>query len=171
MRNIDLNSIYDQNNSESQELYSIAKMLFGDDFILVFDRYVFHHNESEGQLYDTNDNIDLDLKIESVVPLIIQQTDEIVAYLIITKQDLDIYRKNNKSKRQIFKDADDEIDLSMALKINENNFVNLILPNGEIIKYKVNIFGREYNEVLAYIKNYGLKFQDKIFQFVLVCTK
>ena len=82
MKHLDLNQIYDKEDEESVELHNTGKLLFGNNFHIIFGQYIFGCDEKGGKLYDSNGNIVKD-KVNNVAPLINQLDNKIIAYWII----------------------------------------------------------------------------------------
>lgn len=98
MRCLDLKDFWDKQDPLAQELYSIASLMFGDNFQIIFNKFIFAWEELEksrvGKIYNFNGEEIIPDEIISVSPLIISKTNKITGYLILDKNiksDIDKY--------------------------------------------------------------------------------
>ena len=101
MRRIDMAEMWDRNDPVAMELHDIASLIYGKDFYLLFNSYIFAFNDSwkekndkkeailskltdrAGYIFDKYGNLVVQDKVYGVAPLIESKTQKINGYLLI----------------------------------------------------------------------------------------
>ena len=101
MRRIDMAEMWDKNDPVAMELHDIASLIYGKDFYILFNSYIFAFNDSwkeksdkkeamlskltdrAGYIFDKYGELVIEDKVYGVAPLIESNGDKINGYLLI----------------------------------------------------------------------------------------
>lgn len=128
---IDVNTLMDKNNPEAIETSNIAKILFGDDYIIAFNKYIFGYKNTKdgisGKLYDTSGNIMINKELVDVAPMIILDTKEIAGYLLLAKSD----REKSSNNVEL---SDSKFLSNIKAWLDSKTVVDVLTPDGKLDK-------------------------------------
>lgn len=83
----------DSSDKSVEAVHGIATFLFGENYSLMFNKYIFGFNKVSsnvnGKVYGENGDIILDKDVVDVIPLINAGANDIVGYALLTKESRD----------------------------------------------------------------------------------
>ena len=162
LNNIDVNTLIDESNPTAIETSNIAKILFGDDYIIAFSKYIFGYTSDKdgirGKLYNTSGDLMINKELSEVAPMIILETKEVVGYMLLSKEDK-------------VKDSDTSVDNSNLLDsikvwLENKSRVDVLEPDGKLGKATLlnNYIGLPIKDR---IDRDGISYKGKVYRVVL----
>lgn len=164
LNNIDVNTLMDKNNPEAIETSNIAKILFGDDYIIAFNKYIFGYKNTKngisGKLYDTSGNIMIDKELVDVAPMIILDTKEIAGYLLLAKSTRE--KTNNSNNVEL---SDSKFLSNIKTWLDSLTIVDVLTPDGKLDKATLlnNYVGLPIKDR---IDRDGISYKNKVYRVV-----
>ena len=165
-----LEDLWDKNSEKAQELHNIASLIYGDNHIVIFDKFIFIPPDKkrmpEGKLIDDTGNIIND-EVVNMYPLMIEENSLPIGWIIIDNETFESISRM-RARKQIYSivnnlkgisghnDIIQDIDIMVHEFVNKYTEVKVIEPNGLFSKAKImndkqerlKFKGKEYYKVV-----------------------
>ena len=154
---MELKKLWDENSEEAQEIHGVASLIYGDDHIVVFDKYFLvlpsKDDKFSGKLVDCEGNLVRE-NISCLIPLILRQNQLPVAWAIMDKATEEMIQKaraakifyravNNLRKIDSWVDEQYSNEDILGRMARLKQYIDVIIPDGSIAKAELLNANRE----------------------------